>query len=118
MVNLAGVLGCHSIGQSECFNYDFALYVWAGYFQILADVEPDRFYFLRYQLDHVLEPEYVVCVLQGKCLCNISQFDILDISIFLWQDEYVAVWVLHVVIVLHEVFADHGHFARSRCLSH
>ena len=110
---LISPFGLHCLRQAKSFDYDLALDVGAGHVEVLPDVEPDWLDFLRGQLDQVLETHHVVRIFQRERLCHISKLDILDVSVLLWEDEHVPVRVLHLVVILHKVFADDGHFACS-----
>ena len=112
-VLMTSPFGLHCARQAKSFDYDLALDVGAGHVEILPDVEPDWLDFLRGQLDQVLETHHVVGIFQRERPCHISELDILDVSVLLWEDEDVPVRVLHLVVILHEVFADDGHFSCS-----
>ena len=106
-----GVLGLDATRQAQGFDNDFALDVRAGHFEVLSDVEPDWFDFLGGELNQVLEAQHVVGILQRERLRDIFELDVLDIRVLLGQDEDITVRVLHLVVILHEVFADDRHFA-------
>ena len=103
--------GLDTSRQAKGLYDDLALNMWAGYIEILTDVEPNCFDFLASELNLISEPQDIGSVFQRERTDDILQLDVFDARVFRRQDKDVPVRVLQVMIVLNEVLADDGDFS-------
>ena len=111
MLRCVDMSGLDTTRQAKCLDDDLALNMWAGYIEILTDVEPNCFDFLASELNLISEPQDIGSVFQRERTDDILQLDVFDARVFRRQDKDVPVRVLQVMIVLNEVLADDGDFS-------
>ena len=89
--------------------------MWTWHIHVFSNIKPDWPCFFGCELDHILEPQHILAVFQWESFDHVTKLHIFYASVLIWQDEYISVGVLPLVLVLDKVLDNYRLLWRGGC---